>query len=303
MKHNRGFTLLETMVAMAVLLAVGGIVMSGIAQLMYTQGSIGNRTEMHSSVRSATELIQQEIGQAGRVSLPGNVTLSATALVGATTFTVNNVAGIFPNEQLVVDAGANQETITVSGISGTTVSINPGFAYAHANLAPVAALGAFSSGVVPPSLTNGSTGTVLKVFGDLNGDGNMLYVEYTCNTSTGYLYRNEMAFNAAAKPAVDNTMILLGNILPNPNDLNGNVVNCFTYQTKTVSGNDYVTDVAVTLTVQTQNKDPQTQVYQKETKALLNVSPRNVFEAWELASIGSTNRIQPMPASVANLLP
>src|SRR5260370_606289 len=68
-KKQVGFSLIETMVALAVLFAVGGIVMSGMVQLMKTQGTIANRTDMHTSVRSATELLQQEIGQAGKVSL------------------------------------------------------------------------------------------------------------------------------------------------------------------------------------------------------------------------------------------
>src|SRR5260221_4364819 len=69
-KFQAGFSLLETMVAMAVLLGVGAIVMYGTLRMMNTQGTITNRTEMHSSVRSATELLQQEIGQAGRIAPP-----------------------------------------------------------------------------------------------------------------------------------------------------------------------------------------------------------------------------------------
>src|SRR2546423_9408125 len=72
-KFQAGFSLLETMVAMAVLLGVGAIVMYGTVRMINTQGTITNRTEMHSSVRSATELLQQEIGQAGRNSPPLNV--------------------------------------------------------------------------------------------------------------------------------------------------------------------------------------------------------------------------------------
>jgi len=55
----------------------------------------------------------------------------------------------------------------------------------------------------------------------------------------------------------------------------------------------------VTLTVQTQNKDAKTGVVQKETKALLNIAPRNVFEAWQLANSPSGYmRAQPMPLNV-----
>jgi len=60
-KRQVGFSLLETLVALAVLLVVGGIVMTGMVQLMKTQSTIANRTEMHTSVLSSTELRQQEI--------------------------------------------------------------------------------------------------------------------------------------------------------------------------------------------------------------------------------------------------
>jgi len=54
---------------------------------------------------------------------------------------------------------------------------------------------------------------------------------------------------------------------------------------------------------QSQDKDSITQEYQKESKALLNVSPRNVFNAWQLASLDITNRVQPTPPQITNLLP
>ncbi len=69
-KLQAGFTLIEMMVALIILLAVSGIVMSGMVQMMKSQGTISNRTELHTSVRSATELLQQEIGQSGKISLP-----------------------------------------------------------------------------------------------------------------------------------------------------------------------------------------------------------------------------------------
>src|SRR5258708_8419641 len=69
-KEQTGFTLLETMVSLAVLLAVSAIVMGGMNQMMKTQGTVANRTEMHTSVRDATEVLAQEIGQAGKISLP-----------------------------------------------------------------------------------------------------------------------------------------------------------------------------------------------------------------------------------------
>jgi hypothetical protein len=142
---------------------------------------------------------------------------------------------------------------------------------------------------------------VLKLYGDINGDGNMVYVEYTCDTTAGNLYRNSIAFDAASKPAVTASEVLLDNISANPGG-----TDCFTYMPNpqpVVGANTYVLDVAITLTVHTAVKDPTTNAYITETKALLNVSPRNVFDVWQLASGGINNRVQPMPPTVANLLP
>ncbi len=113
-----------------------------------------------------------------------------------------------------------------------------------------------------------------------------------------------MSFTAASKPAETSSIIILPNILDNPADPGGGgPAPCFKYQQQTVGPNTYVTDVSVTLTVQTQNLDPQTHVLQQETKALLNVSPRNIFEGWQLAGGSVNNRIQPIPPTVTLLLP
>ena len=158
--------------------------------------------------------------------------------------------------------------------------------------------GAFSSGVIPPTVANGSTDWKLKIFGDINGTGNMVYVEYFCDIANGRLYRNQMAWDAGAKAAPTVDQILVENVQANPNN-----AACFTYQTKTVGATPYVIGVAITLTVQSQDRDPITQKFQKESKALLNVSPRNVFNAWELAGLEITNRVQPTPPQIAALLP
>jgi hypothetical protein len=107
-----------------------------------------------------------------------------------------------------------------------------------------------------------------------------------------------MAFETVNKPAKTPDQSLLNNITPNPNN-----AACFTYQTATQNNEVYVTDVAVTLTVQTPDRDPLTGLFETETKALLNVSPRNVFNMWQLAGQGVANRVQPTPASVTHLLP
>lgn len=295
---DAGFSLPELLVSTLVLSVVIGVATQLLLQSVNGQRTTWNRTQMHSSVRGAIELLQQEVGQAGLVALPGPVTLSAAVTIGVQTIPVSSTAGMFVGELLLIDTGALQETVAVTAIDTSSNSITGTFAQIHAAGAPVAVVGGFSHGIVPPSLANGSTGTALKLFGDVNSNGQMVYVEYTCDTVNRRLSRNMVPWDATSKPAWTPAMVLLSNVVANPGGSP-----CFSYQTEVVAGNTYVTAVAITLSVQTQDIDPVTRQFQVETKTLLNVSPRNVFHAWQMASMQETNRIQPMPPSILALLP
>ena len=320
-RHSQaGFSLAELMIASAVLLIISSIVTSALLQMTNSQKTIWNRAEMHGGVRSATELLQQEIGQAGRVALPAPATLNANVAAGTTVATITpSVNGIFVNELLELDTGANKETVKVSAVNtaGNQVTISQSVDYngnqiqasfllAHAAGAVVTMPGGFTTGVIPPAAApvnfpNGSTGAVMKMYGDINADGNMVYVEYFCDTAGGNLYRNTTAYDTplpkpwATLGPMTSDKILLGNISANPNN-----VPCFQYQMD--AGTSYVLDVAITLTVNTQQIDPITKLKQQETKALLNVSPRNVVNAWELLGHQYASRVQPTPASITSLL-
>lgn len=298
LRDDDGFSLPELLVSMLVLSVVIGIATQLLLQSVNGQRTTWNRTQMHSSVRGAIELLQQEVGQAGLVALPGSVTLSSAVATGIQTIGVSSTAGMFVGEQLLIDTGAAQETVAITALDTNSHQITGTFAQVHAAGAPVAVVGGFSTGIVPPSMINGSTGTVLKLFGDVNSDGQMVYVEYTCDTVNQRLSRNMVAWDAPAKPALTPAMILLSNVVANPGGSP-----CFSYQTEVVAGNTYVTAVAITLSVQTQQIDPITRQFQVETKTLLNVSPRNVFHTWQMASMQETNRIQPMPPTILALLP
>ena len=296
---DRGFTLIEMMIAVLVLMLVCGTVMKGVLDLTRLHTMVMNRTDMHSGVRNATELLTQEVGQAGRVAVPVPVTVTVATAPSATSLTVSSTTGMFIGERLVVDTGGNEETTSVVALNGNLITTPP-MIHGHVVSARVAPLGGFSAGVVAPSMANGSTGSVLKIFGDINSDGNMVYVEYRCDTDNGRLYRNSMPFTAGAKPDVTVEQVLIDNILPNPD---GSA--CFTYQVHTLNGVAFVTDVAITLTVRTNNRSVNTGQFETETKALLNVSPRNVFNMWQLAGLGvslASNRVQPMPPTVQALL-
>ena len=296
MRQDHGFSLIEALIATAVLLLLFSAAMPALNQTMMFNRTVGDLSEMHGSVRGATELMQQEIGQAGRVALPGPITLAGAVAKGSQTVALSTTTGLFVGAQILVGAGDQAETVAITAM--TSPSVTAVFGIAHAAAEPVQLLGGFVTGVVPPGMANGSTGFVLKLYGDINDDGSMVYVEYTCNLVNKKVYRNVMAWNAASKPAVTESMALLNNVVANP----GNAP-CFTYETQTVLANTYVTGVAVTLSVESQQVDLYSKVKNQATKTLLNVSPRNIFLAWSMASIGITNRLQPTPPTVLVLLP
>jgi type II secretory pathway pseudopilin PulG len=329
-RSEAGFSLMEMLVATGLMLAVSSVVTSALLQMTNHQQTIWNRTEMHSGVRGATELLQQEVGQAGRITLPGatgNVAL-ATAIVVVVgtvctpgvpvTATVDSTVGMFPGEWLTTLDGDAAESVNVVQVP-TATTFTACFTKSHlATTTKFMALGGFATGIVPPTILNGSTANKLKLYGDVNGDGTMVYTEYYCDngdplTAGSFnLYRNTMVFTTAPvdKPPLNNSMILLSNVHRNPVDVSLLARPCFEYQTATVTVPvngvstlfTFVLDVAVTLTVWTQSLDPVTHTYQTETKALLNVSPRNVFFTWEFAGLGYVNRIQPTPPTVTALL-
>ena len=296
--------MLEVMVAMSILLIVSGTVISAMIQMTKVEGSVTNQTEMHTSVRNATELLAQEVGQAGRVGVPNPIKLTAAVLAPAgaaapATVAVTSAVSLFQGEKIVVDTGGNRETVTLTAVNPGAKTITAAFNLAHAIGVPVLVEGSFVSGIVPPSFASGSTATKLKLYGDINGDGILQYVEYTCDVGTGNFYRNVVPLTAGAKPPNDPSMILINNIQANPGG-----TPCFTYQEKTVKNSpiNAVVNVGITLTVQTQYADPQTHKFVTESKALLNVAPRNIFYGWQMGNAGMTDRMQPMPLSVLALL-
>jgi Tfp pilus assembly protein PilW len=296
-----GFSLVEVMVTTLILTTVSAVTITGVLNLTQLNGTVTNRTQMFAGVRNATALLEQEVGQAGLVTLPGTVTLTGPVAAGTNPVNVSSTTGMFVGEKLVIGAGTSAETVTLTAAAGGSITAT--FLNNHAANEPVTVQGAFAAGVVPPNDAlgavdpNGSSDTVLKIFGDINGTGTMVYVEYTCDIPNSRLYRNQMAWtDAKAAPGVEK--ILIENIRANPKN-----TPCFTYQTKVVNNDVFVIGVSITLTVESQEKDPLTGEFQRESKALLNVAPRNVFNAWQLASLDIDNRVQPTPQEIKDLLP
>src|SRR5262249_10212481 len=128
-RSEAGFTLVEVLIATTLLLAISSIVTSALMQMTNHQQTIWNRTEMHSGVRGATELLQQEVGQAGRVTLPGIVSLTLPIVTAPGTLctpgvpvnaTVNSTTGMFVGEWLTTLDGDAAETVSIVAIPSAT---------------------------------------------------------------------------------------------------------------------------------------------------------------------------------------
>jgi Tfp pilus assembly protein PilW len=319
------------MVSIAILLVVGAVAFAFLSSYQNYYQSTALKADMHSGLRAATTLLEQEIGQAGLVSLTSTCSTafpatsatcptlcpsgSSCASAGisssgsAQTVPVSSTAGMFVGEYLLVDTGAAQETVHVTALGTSPASITAVFANNHPQSAPpgavVAATGMFPQGILSPGLTGGSSYSqttqisTLNMIGDLIGDGNLYYVQYACNPpsggSPGTLTRS--VTNLLTATSQGTAVPLLDDLAANPNS-----APCFQYSTTAVvvQGTTYTftTGVSVTLTVQTAEIDPITQQATKETKSFLNLVPRNILGGYNLANAGFSIYFQPNPSAL-----
>jgi prepilin-type N-terminal cleavage/methylation domain-containing protein len=296
-----GFSLVELMVSMLVLGVIMGAVVSALSTSEEVYSTTELQSDMYENVRGAAELMEQEVGQAGLLTLPPS-TLTTAAAIGTNSPTVSSTASMFVGEQVLVDAGSGKEELVSLAAPLTSTAITATFTIAHASGAPITVLGSFPNGVVVPGTTDGSTlanepgVSVLNLFGDINSDGTLVYVRYTCDTSVtpGTLTRSVTTITPGNN-TINAAQTLLSTLIPNPNN-----TPCFQYTQYTAgaAGTPVVTNVGLTISVQSLKPDPHTGQYLKMTKSFLDLSPRNVLAAFELANAALTTRLQPTPPNV-----
>ncbi len=290
-RAEKGFSLLELMVSMVVMMVVAGGVFQALNFYQKTYQRTEISADMHDNLRSAIDLIIQEAGQAGSLNLGttlGTRQLTNGVALGspvAQVVLMNDTTGIFPNEKLLVDAGGSQELVTITAVGAN--SVTGVFANSHNAGAQVNAIGVFPEGIL-----NTSTANKLQLFGDLNGNGTLVYVESTCN----YVAGGPGTFTRSVTPvglgAINPADVLVDNLISNPGG-----TPCFQYPAAppVVSGFTFTNQVGVTLTVQTATKDALTGSFLTMTKSALDVVPRNIQMGLDMANAGLTDRLQPKP--------
>jgi prepilin-type N-terminal cleavage/methylation domain-containing protein len=300
-----GFSLVELLVSMVVLTVIMGGIVTMFASSQEAYGVAELQSDMYENVRGAAELMAQEVGQAGGLSLPTSklsaaVTASGTAQAVNVSSTTSMYSGAGTSgEAVLVDAGStNEELVNITALTSTTMTAI--FTKAHAINAPITVLGVFPNGVVIPGTTDGSTSntgaavSTLNLFGDINADGSLVYVRYTCDTTVtpGTLTRSVTTITPGSN-TIGAAQTLLSTLIPNPNN-----TACFQYTTTSTGGFTFVTNVGLTISVQSLKPDPHTGKYLTMTKSFLDLAPRNLLAGAELAGANLTNRLQATPSNV-----
>lgn len=217
---SAGFSLLELLASVAIMTVVAGATIAALGYSQKSYVSTQERAYMHAGIRSAAELMAQEIGQAG------------AAVNGA--------------------------------------------------------------GVYPQGILSSSSATTLTIFGDINGDGTLVQVQYVCDSATQHtLTRSVTPYSASA--SISPGVVLVDNVYPNPDG-----TNCFRYASSvSAGGNTFIPGVAFTITVQTPYKDLQTGAYIQMTKSFLNLSPRNILAGIDMANTtGMSGRLLATPTGL-----
>jgi type II secretory pathway pseudopilin PulG len=161
--------------------------------------------------------------------------------------------------------------------------------------------GAGEVGVYPTGIYSVSA-TTLSLYGDMNGDGNLWYIQYVCDGTTNHtLTRSATCFQGSGggctvSSSIATAVTLVENVQPNPPT--SSPTPCFQSGTTTAGSYTIFSQIIFTITVQTPYVDPQTGSYVTMTKSLLNLAPRNMMSAIELANVGMTNRLLATPTSL-----
>jgi prepilin-type N-terminal cleavage/methylation domain-containing protein len=240
----QGFSLIELLIALGILLVITTFVINAFTSGLRTLRRETGLAERDAQVKRVIELMSIELGQAGVTPdlLDPNVinpfgtgsTLSAnpsgsTTVSIATSTGVNgaSVRGLYPGREIIFELPESAPTseinqvATVPACASTTCNItivNAAQTHAAGSAISSPALPNMFGILNPPPLTGSNlpltttTKTVSRIgfVGDILGDGNIQYVEYTYDATSQRIWRSITPITSAAKatayPILDNVV-------------------------------------------------------------------------------------------------
>jgi Tfp pilus assembly protein PilW len=283
-----GFTIAEMLVSLLILVPLIGAVVGLFSVAVNQHGSEQSSVEANQDARSGLEMMTMEIAQAGSHGDRSTTTTSAiTASIDPQAVSVASSSGFTIGDYVDLDSGANKEIVEVTAVG--TDSISGVSRIAHAASAPIRLFALpYLTGVIPPAglgADSSATVTRLKFFGDIDGDGNVYYVEYDYDKANAQITRSMTPITQASmNPA-----------LPLVRNVKSDSVQ-FTLYT---DSQNVVTSVSLALTVQ--NTWVTGSKYQETELSSRIVIPSGVAGSAllkELQTYGGVNRLPLTPPQV-----
>jgi Tfp pilus assembly protein PilW len=284
-----GFSLAEMLVSLLILVPLIGAVVGLFSVAVNQHGSEQSSVEANQDARSGLEMMTMEIAQAGSHGDQSTATTAGiSASVDPQAVSVASSSGFTIGDYVDLDSGANEEIVEVTAVG--TGSISGVFRIAHPTPGASVRLYAlpYLTGVIPPAglgADSSATVTRLKFFGDINGDGNVYYVEYDYDKANAQITRSMTPITQASmNPALP----LVRNVKPDSVQ--------FTLYT---DGQNVVTSVSLALTVQ--NTWITASKYQETELSSRIVIPSAVAGSVlleEIQTYGGVNRLPLTPPQV-----
>ncbi|MEW6736979.1 MAG: type II secretion system protein [Acidobacteriota bacterium] len=222
-RHQQGFSLLELIVALGILLIITAFVISAFTNGLKTLERERGLADRDSEVKRAVELMTIEIGQAGVTPevLDADSLLGGTLIgidlsaIGQTIIPLANaggaaaaIRGFYPGRPLILglpEGSAISETVKIlnvnAGCTAPCVTLSASSATSLLHTAALSNLGISSPmlpnpfGILNPPPTLPMTAPFEKTVnrigfvGDILGDGNLYYVDYRFDSSLGRIFR------------------------------------------------------------------------------------------------------------------
>jgi type II secretory pathway pseudopilin PulG len=296
LRTQSGFSLLETLVAMAILIPIMGAAIGMFSVGANQQASEQSSVDANQEARSALEMMAVEIAQAGSnrdrtTTLAGNISSPNSAVAQAVS--VASSTGIVPGDWIEVGTGLNGESVRVTAVG--TNSISGAFRLTHSSGDPVRLFAfPFVDGVVRPTgmtANSSATTTAIRFFGDINtnstgADSEIQFIEYIYDAANAQITRSATPFSQAEKNVA---IPFVRNVVPNSVQ--------FTLNT---NAQNRVSSIDIAMTVK--NTVKQGSKYQETSLSTKVVIPSIVAGSVllnELTLLGGINKLPPAPARVS----
>ena len=215
MRQEDGFSLTELMVSMLVLVPIMAGVLTLFSSAVNQHAAEKSSVEMNEDARAALELMTHEIAQAGAHGDRQTSTSSSVGVLAtAQSVYVASSVGFGVGDYVDVDTGTDKETVQLTAVGSS--SLSGFFRRGHTANVPIRLFALpFLHGVIPPAgmgANSSVTNTSLRFFGDMNGDGQLNYVEYVYDSANAQITRSMTPVTQGTKnPALPLVLNIKGN--------------------------------------------------------------------------------------------